>query len=180
MGAARPDVALMPGSLPARVPAAPGLAAARPTFGHAPCALLPMRRGTSTPSPSPLHSLLALLAGAKHGHRAPTFQSRARCRCRSRSSMHPPASSKAEHRAAIAHACGRSRRCPCASPSPAEPSSATACRIPCCGRTWLGRHGPPSASPSAPTGAGGHVGARAAFPRRRSPPVHRHRRRGHH
>jgi hypothetical protein len=65
------DVSAMPGSLPARIPAAPGLAAARPTFGHVPCALLPMRMGTSTPSPSPLHSLLTLLACAKHGRRAP-------------------------------------------------------------------------------------------------------------
>jgi hypothetical protein len=95
-------------------------------------------------------------------------------------STHPPAPSKAERRAAIAHACRRSRCCPCASPSPVELSSAAMCRLPCCGHTWPGRHGPPPASPSAPTSAGGHVGARAAFLHCRSPLAHRHRRRGHH
>ena len=38
---------------PCTWPPCTSAAATRPTYGHAPCALLPMRRGTSTPSPSP-------------------------------------------------------------------------------------------------------------------------------
>jgi hypothetical protein len=78
--------------------------------------------------------------------------------------MHPPAPLKAECWAAIAHACGRSHCCPCASPSLAEPSSAAACCLPCYGHAWPGHHGPPLASPRAPTGADGCVGAHAALP----------------
>jgi hypothetical protein len=117
-----------------------------------------------------------LASRRRRRHGRPSKAPRAAPSC----STHPPAPSKAEHRAAIAHACGRSRCCPYASPSSVEPSSAAACRLPCCGHTWTGCHGPPLASLSASTGAGGHVGARAAFLRRRSPPAQRHRQRGHH
>jgi hypothetical protein len=76
-------------------------------------------------------------------------------------------------RAATTHAYRRSRYYPAHRPRRQRPphrASTAARRLPCCGRAWPGHRGPPLASPSAPTGANGHVGARAALSLGPSPP----------